>query len=359
MQTLKPLSTFILIISFILGACSKQEEETGKAKLQSHTYHHSIFAFGTVIDVSINGVDEASAEKAFEALEKDFEYMHVTWHPWQASAVSRVNMLLATGEKFSTAPSVLPLIKKSKVLSEKSLGLFDPAIGKLIRLWDFRKGDHPTGLPPDENEIQKLVKSAPGMKDITISGITLQSKNTDVLLDFGGFAKGHGIDKAIDLLKGMGITNAVINAGGDLRAIGQNGPRPWKIGIRHPRNKQPLAALLVSGDESVFTSGDYERFFEYDGKRYHHIIDPRTGYPATGSMSVTVIHPGEGATADAAATALFIAGPEDWYRVAKSMEISHVLLVASDGTVHMNPGMQKRITFLTKPKKIILSKPLQ
>ncbi len=118
-----------------------------------------------------------------------------------------------------------------------------------------------------------------------------------------------------------------------------------------------MAGLDVSGDESVFTSGDYERNFNWKGKRYHHIIDPRTGYPAVGTKSVTVIH-SDAATADAAATALFVAGPDGWYNIAQKMGIKYVLLIDSNDKAHMNPAMRKRLKLDSEQYEIQLSPPL-
>jgi thiamine biosynthesis lipoprotein len=182
------------------------------------------------------------------------------------------------------------------------------------------------------------------MDDIEYSDVTMLGHNQAVQLDFGGIGKGMAVDLAIEHLRELGISNAIVNMGGDLRAIGSKGGTPWKIGIRHPRNKGVIASLETSGDESVFTSGDYERYFEYEGKRYHHILDPRTGYPAEGVTSVTVIHK-EGVVADAAATALFIAGPEHWLEIARSMGVRDVMLIDSAGRIHLTPSMQQRIQF--------------
>ncbi len=333
-------------------ACEHQTDDDTKV------HHHSIFSFGTIIDVSIAGVDEATAEQAFEQLEADFRYMHVTWHPWQRSALSRNNQLFATSEWFSDAPSVRPLLVKAKQLAVSSEHLFNPAIGKLIRLWGLKDGEHETGLPPADEDIRKLLQANPRMDDIEMSGIRIRSNNPGVFVDLGGFAKGYGINRAIETLEIQGIENAIINAGGDLKAIGQRGQRPWRIGINHPRKaEQVLAYIEVAGRQSVFTSGDYERYFEYEGRRYHHIIDPRSGYPGTGTQAVTVMHE-DAALADAAATALFVAGPEDWYRIAQSMGIVHVLLVDSDGNIHMSPEMEKHVHLTSKPAKIVISKPL-
>jgi len=179
----------------------------------------------------------------------------------------------------------------------------------------------------------------------------------------GAMAKGVAVDRAIDYLKSLGINNAIVNAGGDLKAIGRHGERPWHVGIRDPRKNCGqqnqadciIAELDVNDDEAVFTSGDYERFFEYQGKRYHHIIDPRSGYPANKSTSVTVIHHDAG-TADAAATALFIAGPEQWPEIARDMGIKYVMLVDKQGRIYMTPAMAARIKLQDPNSKTVITK---
>ena len=169
------------------------------------------------------------------------------------------------------------------------------------------------------------------MSDLTISQSSdyknqLISTNSAVSLNFGAFAKGYGIALEIKKLQALGIKNAVINAGGDLSVIGQHGDRAWNIGIRHPRNDTLLASVKVADNESVFTSGDYERVYYHDNKRFHHILDPRTGYPTQDAQSVTVIHSDAG-RADAAATALFVAGMQLPHRerdVAAHGEADHI-----------------------------------
>ncbi|MCK4743516.1 MAG: FAD:protein FMN transferase [Sulfuriflexus sp.] len=340
---------FLLCIGMLsLTGCSKPVKE----------FHETVFTMGTLVEVTIVGEDEALTEQAYSAILDDFNYMHNTWHPWQRNALMRVNGLLKTGATFSIAPSIMPLIKQSQILSEQSQGLFNPAIGQLIKLWGFHQDNLEEIFgPPEDDEIKSLLKTLPKMNDIKFKNLSMFGTNEDLHLDFGGFAKGMAVDATIEHLKEFGIQNAIINAGGDLRAIGKHGERPWRIGIRDPRNEGVFASVEISGDESVFTSGDYERFFTSDGTRYHHIIDPRTGYPATQTRSVTIIH-GEAATADAAATALFIAGPEQWHEIAQAMGIKYVMLIASNGDVHMNPAMAKRIEFTNKPSSIKLSQPL-
>ena len=320
-------------------------------------HNERFMAFGTLMDVSIVGVNKELAEQAVNQLEKDFQQMHSLWHAWEPGPLGRVNQLLATGEAFSAPTSVIPMIITAQELAEKSDNLFNPAIGKLISAWGFHS-DNPKGkAPPSKELIQSLVASNPKMSDIVINGYKLKSNNPDIKLDFGAFGKGVGIDMSIEALREMGIENAIVNAGGDLRAIGSRAGTPWRIAIKRPSGAGVLGVIKTDGDESIFTSGDYERNFSYEGKRYHHIIDPRTGYPTEGVASVTVIH-SDATTADAAATALFVAGIENWQRIATQMGIKHVLIIESNGTLHMTPSMEKRIELLSSDYKIVISPPL-
>ncbi len=336
------------LASLSIGGCSRE----------APLYDRKFMAFGTIVEVSVYGGNKAQVEKAIDGVESQFRYMQKTWDPWHPGALARVDSLLGTTDWFSIAPSVRPLVVRATELSKASGGRFDPAIGKLIKLWGFNQDERPDGPPPDPKAIAALVAQDPRMTDIKLDGIRVRSSNPAAYLDFGGFAKGYGIDQTIEYLQSQGIRNAIINAGGDLRAIGRHGDRPWRIGIRNPRGKGMIASVEIQGDESVFTSGDYERFFIYKGVRYHHIIDPRTGYPTRGTTSATVIGD-DGATCDAIATAMMVAGPKHWYQVAKAMGAHYVMLVAEDGTVYMNPAMAKRIHFETaKPPKVVLSPPL-
>jgi len=324
----------------------------------SAEYRHTIFAFGTLIEITLLNTTEAKANTAFDHLERNFHDYHASWTPWETSDLSRINESIQAGSRVSAPQQVLPLIIASKDLFEKSNGLFNPAIGNLINLWQMHRHDESDISPPDAADIGRLVMQNPEMSDIHIDGTLVKSSNPGVQLSLGAFAKGYAIDLAMDYLQSQDIANAVINAGGDLRVIGQHGERPWRIGIRHPRQDGVIAWLDAKANESIFTSGDYERFYMHAGKRYHHILDPRTGYPATGAISVTVIHHDAG-IADAAATALFVAGAERWYEIARSMNIKYVMLIDTDFRIHMNPAMQKRIHLAnSETSHIVLSQPL-
>lgn len=306
--------------------------------------HEFVFtAFGTLVEVVISDTEPEAARAAADQLERDFQYLHATWHAWEPSALSRVNQLLQTGEWFSLAPSIRPLLLQAKPLAERSGQRFNPAIGKLSELWGFHSDTAPQGPPPRERDIRALVEPMPTLNDIEIDGLRIRGHSPALELDFGGFAKGLAIDLAVEELRKRGIGNAIVNAGGDLRAIGRRGDRPWRIGVRNPRGPGVLAAIELQPGESIFTSGDYERYFEWEGERFHHLLDPATGRPARGLVSVTVIHT-DAATADAAATALFVAGPEGWLQTARDLGIRYAMVVDQRGRVRMNPAMAQRVT---------------
>lgn len=340
--------SLVLLSFFALSACNTPPQSA----------QYQIYVFGTLVDITLFGADKEAQQKAIATITQDFQQMHHDWHAWKPGPLVEINNAIAAGKPVRVIPSLIPIIKQSTELSRQSDALFDPAIGGLLHLWGFQQDDRPNGPPPSKAAIEKWVRAAPRMDDITLKGDILTSSNRAVQLDFGGFAKGYAVDLAIDRLREFGIKNAIINAGGDLRAIGSKAGKPWRVGIRHPQGKGVLASLEVSGDESVFTSGNYERYREYEGVHYAHILDPRTGMPVNGVTSVTVIHD-NGAVADAAATALVVAGPKDWHRIAKQMGIKYVMLVDDAGVVYMNPAMQKRVQFQDPPPADIhISDPL-
>jgi thiamine biosynthesis lipoprotein len=337
-----------LLLALTLGGCKPQEP----------AYTTRFNAFGTRIDLTVIGVDRENFDQVSAAIQDDFAFMHSAWQAWEPGPLGRVNQLLASGEEFPVPPSVYPLIQHGQILAARSGDLFNPAIGRLIDAWGFNTSDPRQHKVPDPEVLARLVAANPRMSDLTLNGILLRSSNPAVKLDFAGFGKGYGIDLAIDHLRELGVNNAIINAGGDLRAIGSRDGHPWRIPIRRPSGSGVFATIRVKGDESVFTTGSYERNFVFEGKTYHHIIDPRTGYPASEVRSVTVVHK-DAITADAAATALFIAGPEHWQEVAQAMGIEYVLLVDNSGVLHVNPEMQERIELMDQTVQIRTSLPLR
>ena len=329
------------------------------------------YVFGTLVDVTIYGEEPATAQRVTAQIFKDFDALHRTLHPWEAGTLERINGVLALASpdspaKVSLPPGVIPLLQDASRLSEQSEGLFNPAIGNLVRLWGFHSDTFAPRLP-DAAAVQKWVQANPRMADLHMEGLQLVGHNPAVRIDLGGYAKGYALDMAAAYLKSQGVNHALINIGGNVMALGKKGQDAWKIGIQHPRRAGALATLSLHDGEAVGTSGDYQRYFEINGKRYSHLIDPRTGWPANQAQAVTVLiqpaHASSSASASSTASAstseltkpgvlsdvaskpLFIAGPADWPRLAKQMGIKHALFVRTDGTIDVTRAFNERLSW--------------
>lgn len=312
----------VLCLLIFTSACQQQANSLTKKQY---------FIFGTIIEVLVWHNDDQSVNNALLALEDELNGMHTQWHAWKPGRLNKINTALRSGKIFELTDKESRFIQTTKILSQQSLGNFNPAIGELINSWGFHTDNYPIlEPPPKDKDIQSFLKQMPTMEDLKINNNQLSSSNTRIWLDYGGVAKGYAIDKAINILKSHGIENAIVNAGGDLRSIGTKGDKNWRVAIRKPNSDDVLTVIKVNGDESVFTSGNYERYKEFDGKRYAHIINPKTGYGVEEIVSATVIAD-NGTLADAAATALIVAGSKNWNAVAQSMHLDQVLLINADG----------------------------
>lgn len=309
------------------------------------------YVFGTLVEITVYGEDEARARRVTDQVLKDFDELHRTLHPWEPGTLERINgiLALATPEapaKASMPPGVIPILQDATRLSELSEGLFNPAIGNLVRLWGFHSDTFEPRLP-DPAAVAKLVQANPRMSDLRLEGLSLVGTNPAVRIDLGGYAKGYALDVAAAYLKSQGVKNALINIGGNILALGAKGGEPWKVGIQHPRRAGALAVLELHDGEAIGTSGDYQRFFELGGKRYCHLIDPRTGRPADQAQAVTVIArgPHAGTLSDVASKPLFIGGPAQWRRLAAKMGIAEALFVAADGTIAVTRALDRRLAW--------------
>jgi thiamine biosynthesis lipoprotein len=191
-------------------------------------------------------------------------------------------------------------------------------------------------------------KAAPSIMDLRIADGKVSSAKREVALDFGGYLKGVALDRAIAALREAGIVNALINIGGNVMALGSKHGEPWRVGIQHPRQPGALATLELRDGEAIGTSGDYQRFFELDGRRYCHLLDPRTAAPVMHTQAVTVLispRPQAGMLSDAASKPLFIAGPVDWRREAAQLGVAAALRVDADGRLQITRAQAGRIKF--------------
>jgi thiamine biosynthesis lipoprotein len=313
----------LLVITVLSAACSSPSD-----------VHETRFIMGTLVEFTIAESNQDQAEKAvaeaaveMQRIEDIFTIYGDVDNSVKAFNASPVNTIVKLDDE------VAAVLEVALKIQRQSLGAFDPALGGLNLLWGFSLPE-PTASPPPEQAIRQAVPPANCIVKKSSGWLRADKR---CLLDFGAIAKGYAIDRGIAVLRNHGIRHAIINAGGDIRLIGRHGDRPWRIGIRHPRNKSDVvAALELEGDASVVTSGDYERFFISRGRRYHHILSPATGWPAGGAQSATVIAP-NATLADAWSTALFVSGVAG-LKLMDEMNFK-ALIVDNKGVAHKNKSM--------------------
>jgi thiamine biosynthesis lipoprotein len=319
-------------------------------------YKQQSYVFGTLVEVSVYGEEEARAKAAVDHVLADFDAMHRQLHAWEPSDLERLNTALAGGSTgFEAAPGLAPLIEDAARLSAQADFLFNPAIGNLIRLWGFHSDTFEPKLPPAA-EVEQLVKAQPRLTDLKIAGNVITGGNPAVRIDLGGYAKGLALDRAAAYLRSQGIKNALVNIGGNITALGGHGDRPWKIGIQHPRRPGAIAMLALRDGEAIGTSGDYQRYFEVGGKRYCHLIDPRNGWPAQGVQAVTVLTRGAhaGVMSDVASKPLFISGVAGWRAMATRMGIADALLIDAQGKIQVTQALAARLEWTDGASKPVV-----
>ncbi len=318
-----------------LSGCDKSEPLT----------REQAYVFGTLVEVSVYGEEKNKAEAATSAVLARFDQLHHKLHAWLPSDLERLNAALAAPGKRATVDEELGrILQDASAFSSQTEGLFNPAIGNLIRLWGFQS-DTPLRAVPADALIAEQVSLKPGMNAIHVENHQAWSDNPAVRLDLGGYAKGYALDEAADILKRQGIHDALINIGGNVLALGSHGGRPWQVGIQHPRQPGVIATLNLADGESIGTSGDYQRYFEVGGKRYCHLIDPRTGRPADGMQSVTIVVDGKraGVRSDVLTKPLFIAGVRDLGRLSRKLHLPFVLAVDRSGQIWVSRDLLPRL----------------
>jgi thiamine biosynthesis lipoprotein len=292
--------------------------------------------------------DQSSADEAFDAAQGEFSRVHRLTDRFAAqnlpdpdvSDVYRINQ--NPGQAVPVSPDTIFLIQSALEVSRQSGGAFDIAIGPLMDLWDFKGAKH----IPSQAELDALLPLADDQLiqvDAEAGAVTVRP---GMVLDMGGLAKGYATDCAADALRDMGIRHAIINAGGNVYALGRKPDgSPWRVGIRHPREDGALLGVVEAADQAVVSSGDYERYFEADGVRYHHILDPQTGRPASNAISVTIVN-SKSLTADLLSTAVFVLGRESLDDLIPRFAGTEALVVDEDGMASTG-GMNALLTSVT------------
>ncbi len=323
---------WVAVCSFLVSGFATAQEAEPPAKLQ--LFKRSLGVMGTDLEIKVIDADEEKANKALDAAVAEIKRVEDMMTTWRDSPLQSLNA--KAGKGFVQVPKELArLIARSLAVAEATHGAFDPTFASVGKLWDF-KADPPV-LPTDA-EITLALKRVGYQKiQVDLEGNRV-SIPAGTRLGLGGIAKGYGVDRAMAVLLEHGIKNAVVNAGGDLKALGTKFGKPWRIAITHPREGENPVAVIPLSNICLVTSGDYERFFIVDGKRYHHILDPRTGRPATGCISATVLAP-DAAFADALATAMVVLGPVEGLKIIEALPRVEAMLVDLEGKVFRSSGL--------------------
>ncbi|MDD5492464.1 MAG: FAD:protein FMN transferase [bacterium] len=293
---------------------------------------------GTVVEIKIIDADPQKARQALNAAFNEISRIEkLMSHFDPHSALSQLNKL-GYSENRELNDLILEAIEFSKI----SDGGFDITVGPLMNLWDFKA---PVPRVPAVRQIKQSLAEVGYKKIIFDSNKNRIMIKRGIDIDLGGIAKGYATDQAIAILQKEGIRTALVNSGGDIRAIGD---KEWQIGLKNPRDQGILAAIRIK-NKSVVTSGDYERYFIKEGKRYHHIINPGTGYPADQCQSVTIIAP-TATAAVALAKGVFVAGPVQGMEIASSQAQTETIIIDNQGRLYVSAGLIKKgNTYHMKP----------
>ena len=290
---------------------------------------------GTRIVVELWSEQPDAGERAIDAVMAEMRHIDSSMSTYKPdSEVSRVNARAARGPVKISA-ELFGLLETALEYSRITDGAFDITYASVGFMYDFRARHH-----PDEKEIAAALPAV-NYHHLLLDRVTRSVRFTQpgVRIDLGGIAKGYAVDRGIDILQRLGVRHALVSAGGDSRIIGDRFGKPWIVGIRHPDRKDEVIARLPLVDTAISTSGDYERYFDEHGVRYHHIIDPRTGHSASAVRSATILAPTATRTDGLSKTA-FVLGAEAALKIYARLADVEAILVRPDGKVLYSQGLE-------------------
>ena len=294
---------------------------------------------GTAINVELWADDRAKGEAAIDAVMAEMHRIDRCMSPHKpASELSRINRDAAFAPVLLSA-EMARLLMRAKEFSALSEGAFDITYAVVGQLYDYRQG-----IRPSDAALSRA-RTLVGWRNLIIEPHRVDPNTSTVRfalcgmrIDLGGFAKGHAVDNATKILRARGIHHANVSAGGDSRVIGDRRGRPWTIGVRDPRRPGEMVAMLPLEDISISTSGDYERYFDADGVRHHHLIDPATGRSPRSVHSVTILAE-DGLTTEALSKCVFVLGVEKGLRLVESQPGVDAVIVDAAGALHYSTGL--------------------
>ena len=291
---------------------------------------------GTAVRVELWRDDAATAHADMAAVMDEMHRIDELMSPYKpASELSLINREAAQ-KALPISLEMYNLIARSLEFSRLSGGAFDITFSSVGYMYDYRRHIKPTDA--------QIAKALPGINYrhllLDPAAHTIHFTRPGMRIDLGGIAKGYAVDNCIAILRKRGVTNAIVTAGGDSRLLGDRHGRPWMVGIRDPRKRGAVVAVLPLANTAISTSGDYERYFVENGVRYHHIIDPKTGKSATGVRSVTVIAP-EGIITEGLTKSVFVHGPKDGMALIESYKGAEAIIIDAHGNMTFSPGLRE------------------
>jgi FAD:protein FMN transferase len=299
-------------------------------------YRQEAAIMGTAINVELWHEDEAQANALINAVMQEMQRIDNLMSTYKPdSQISLVNATAAI-TPVAISEELFALIGRALDYSDITHGAFDITYASAGKYYDYRKGVKPTAA--------QLAEALPAIDyhhvRLDADAGTVAFTQPGVSIDLGGIAKGYAVDRGMEILRRGGVKNALISAGGDSLVIGKRWERPWFIGIRDPRNKAGIVSMIPLEDAAISTSGDYERYFEKDGVRYHHILDPGTGKSTHSVRSTSII----GSTAtdtDALSTSVFVLGVEAGLQLINSLPDTEAIIIDKDGALHYSAGLAR------------------
>jgi FAD:protein FMN transferase len=333
-----------IIVAGILTACTSKMVPPDQTS-QDQTYESESFAMGTIITQKVTGakgqaaIDEVTGK--MKSLEKLLTFKAPTGDIYKINENAGI-------KNVELDPATVKIIKKSLQVSELSGGAYDITVGPLVQRWAIGRLQQDI---PAKGELQKLLPLV-NYKDVYVDEHYGGLKRPGQMMDLGGIAKGYAGDVAIQIYKKYGIQSAFINLGGNVATVGSKADgSPWRIGIRNPRPKgdptqgEQILGYITVKDKAVSAAGDDQRYFEKDGQRYHHILDPKTGYPAKSDlMSVTLVTDSS-LDSDAFDTAVFILGLEKGKELLRQYGNMEAIFVTTDKKIYATDGLKDKFIF--------------
>jgi len=331
---------FLIFILIIMTSCGSKNQKS---------VSRSDFLLNTIVEITLYEDEKASNQMLDEMFNKIRVYENRYSRHMADSEIAKINE--SRGKKVPVSNDTMDMIEKSLYFSTLSDGLFDIGVGALVDLWDIN-GENPH--KPQQAEIDAV------LKDIDYRKITLDKENntisipnTSMLIDSGAIAKGYITDRLVMYLKEKNVDSALLNLGGNLYLYGsKKDGSPWNIGIRNPFGFQgDYIGTVTIKNLSVVTSGIYERYFEENGVRYHHIFNPRTGYPEENNLASVSILAESSTMADGLSTATFLLGLEDGMALIESLDGIEAIMVTKDNKIHLSSGIKNGNIPFTLTKK--------